>query len=184
MLRHDGGFLKELISKLTWVDYLALIALLRGLYVGYKSGVFQELLRVAAYVVTILVTLCLFEPAAQYLTLHTFLNIDSARIIGFVAALIIVYLLTKVVRMLLVKLLKPGEGGAVNRLLAAAIGGARLLVLLSFFFMGVDHSPLTQLKADIHTRSLTGPKIAEAAPTLVAFMSQMAPNLMPPRSDA
>ena len=184
MLRQDGGFLKELISKLTWVDYLALIALLRGLYVGYKSGVFHELLRVAAYTVTILVTLYLFEPLAQYLTLHTFLNLESARAIGFIGALVLVYLLTKLVRVILVKLLKPGEGGAVNRIIGALIGGARLLVLLSLFFMGVDHSPLTQLKADIHTRSLTGPKIAEAAPTLVAFMSQMAPNLMPPRSDA
>ena len=89
MLRQDGGFLKELISKLTWVDYLALIALLRGLYVGYRSGVLHELLRVAAYVVTILVTLYLFEPLAQYLTLHTFLNIESARAVGFIGALVL-----------------------------------------------------------------------------------------------
>ena len=176
--------MNELISKLTWVDYLALIALLRGLYVGSKSGVLHELLRVAAYVVTIIVTLYLFEPLAQYLTLHTFLNIESARAVGFIGALVLVYFLTKIIRVILVKLLKPGEGGAVNRIVGAAIGGARLLVLLSFFFMGVDHSPLTQLKADIHTRSLTGPKISVVAPALVGFMSQMAPNLMPPNSDA
>ena len=176
-MRKNGGLLKELISKLTWVDYLALIALLRGLYVGYKSGVFHELLRVAAYVVTIVVTLYLFEPLAQYLTLHTFLNIESARAVGFGVSLVLVYLVTKLVRIALVKILKPGEGGALNRLLGAAIGGARLLVLLSLFFMGVDHSPLTQLKADIHTRSLTGPKISEVAPTLVEFTTQMAPGL-------
>ena len=184
MLRQDGGFLKELISKLTWVDYLALIALLRGLYVGYKSGVIHELLRVTAYIVTMVVTLYLFEPLAQYLTLHTFLNIATARVIGFAGALVVVYLLTKILRTILVKLLKVGEGGFFNRVVGAAIGGARLLVLLSFFFMGVDHSPLTQLKADIHTRSLTGPRISEAAPTLVDFMSHMAPNLMPLKSDA
>jgi uncharacterized membrane protein required for colicin V production len=178
-LRNDGGFLKELISKLTWADYLAMIALLRGLYVGYKSGVFHELLRVAAYVVTIIVTLYLFEPLAQYLTLHTFLNIESARTVGFVGALVLVYLLTKLTRIILVKLLKPGEGGALNRAIGAAIGGTRLLILLSLFFMGVDHSPLTQLKTDIHTRSLTGPRLASVAPTLVEFMNQLAPNLTP-----
>ncbi len=171
--------MKELISKLTWVDYLALIALLRGLYVGYKSGLFQEILRVAAYLVTIFVALYLFETVAQYLTLHTFLNIATARVVGFVGALVIVFILTLLLRILLVKLLKVGEGGTLNRLIGAAMGGVRLLVILSFFFMGVDHSPLSQLKADIHTRSLTGSKIAEVAPTLVEFTSHLAPNLMP-----
>jgi uncharacterized membrane protein required for colicin V production len=179
VLRQDGGVLKELISKLTWVDYLALIALLRGLYVGYKSGVFHELLRVAAYVVTILATLFVFEPAAQYLTLHTFLNIESARAVGFIGALVLIYLLTKVVRMVLVKLLKPGPGSAMNGMIGAVIGSVRLLVLLSFVFMGIDHSPLSQLRTDIHTRSLTGPKIAEAAPVLVEFMSHLSLNAAP-----
>ena len=49
--------MKELISKLTCVDYIALVALLRGLYVGYRSGFFHELLRVASYLVTIVVTI-------------------------------------------------------------------------------------------------------------------------------
>ena len=183
MLRQDGGVLKELISKLTWVDYLALIALLRGLYVGYKSGVFHELLRVAAYVVTIVAALYVFEPLAQYLTLRTFLNIESARTIGFVGALILIYFLTKVARLILVKLLKPGVGGAINGFIGALIGGTRLLVLLSFLLMGIDHSPLSQLKTDIHTRSLTGPKIAQVAPMLVEFTSHLSPNAVP-KSDA
>jgi uncharacterized membrane protein required for colicin V production len=176
--------LKELISKLTWVDYLALIALLRGLYIGSISGVFHELLRVAAYAVTILATIYLFEPLAQYLTLHTFLNITSARAISFCSAFLIVYLAARGVRMLLVKLLKVGEEGALNRILGAAIGGTRLLVLLSFLFMGIDRSPLSQLKADIHTRSLTGAKIAEVAPTLVEFMSHLLPDSSSPKTDA
>ena len=176
--------MKELISELTWVDYLALIALLRGLYVGYKSGVFHEILRVAAYAVTIFVTLYLFEPLAQYLTLHTFLNITSSRVVSFTGTLVLVYILAKVLRAVLVKLLKVGEGGFLNRMIGGALGGARLLVLLSFFFMGVDYSPLSQLKADIHTRSLTGPKIAMVAPVLVEFMSHLSPSLAMPKSDA
>lgn len=171
--------MSELISKLTWVDYLALIALLRGLYVGSKSGVFHELLRVTAYVVTMLATFYLFEPLAQYVTLHSFLNIATARVAAFIGAMLLIYLLTKIIRMILVKLLKVGEGGALNRLVGAVIGGVRLLVLLSFFFMGVDHLPLAQLKADIHTRSLTGYKIAEVAPILVEFMSHLSPDLLP-----
>ena len=176
--------MKELISKLTWVDYLALIALLRGLYVGHKSGIFHELLRVAAYAVTIFVTFYLFELVAQYLTLHTPLNTTSARATGFIGVLMVVYLLTKVLRTILVKLLKVGEGGTVNRIVGAAIGGARLLTLLSFFFMGVDYSPLLQLKADIHNRSLTGAKISEVAPMLVEFMSPLAQNLALSKLDA
>lgn len=168
--------MKEFIARLNWVDYLALVAVLRGLYVGGKSGIFHEVLRVAAYLVTIAATFYLFEPLAQYLTLHTFLNIEVARGVSFVGALVLIYILTKLLRAILVKLLNVGEGGFFNRMIGAVIGGARLLLLLSFIFMGVDYSPLSQLKEDIHKRSLTGSKIVEVAPALVEFMNYLTPN--------
>ena len=175
--------MKDLISKLTWADYLALVALLRGLYVGYKSGFFQELLRVAGYVVTLIVTIFFYENIAQLLTLHTFLNLATARVVGFCALLSGVYVVVKIVRTVLVKLLKPGEGGAANRLLGTTVGGIRLLVLLSFLFMLVDHAPLRQLQEDVHKRSLTGYKIAQVAPTILEYMAQLSPQLSLSKND-
>ena len=60
--------MSEFFSRLVWVDYLAVIAALWGCYVGYKAGFFPELLRIAAYLVTVLVTFNFYEPLAQILT--------------------------------------------------------------------------------------------------------------------
>ena len=173
-----------MISKLTWADYVALVALLRGLYVGYKSGFFHELLRVAGFIVTIIVSVLFYEDVAQAITLNTFLNITFARIAGFCILLVVVFLVTKIVRSILLKLLKVGEGGAVNRILGMALGGARWLMLLSFFFMVVDQSPLKQLQEDVHKRSLTGSTIVQAAPALMEFMGQLSPKLALSKKDA
>ena len=169
--------MKELFSKLTWADYVALVALLRGLYVGYKSGFFHELLRLVCLLVTIVATLLYYGAIAQKLTLDTPLNQTMAGALAFCALLVVTYLATMVVRLILVKLLKLGEGGVLNRLLGMAMGATRWLLLLSFLFMAVDHSPLKQLKEDVHQRSLTGDKIAIAGPMLLDYLSQFSPEL-------
>ena len=179
-----GGVLKELISKLTWADYLALVALLRGLYVGYKSGFFPELLRIAAYLATVIVAFQFQEPLAQYLILNTFLNQAMSRAVALAGLLSGVFLVTKLLRALLLKLLKVGEGGLVNRLIGAAMGGCRWLVLLSLIFMLVDYLPLGPLKTDIHTRSMTGPRVVRVAPVLFDFLSSLSPQLALPKKAA
>ena len=169
--------MRELISKLTWVDYIALAALLWGLYAGYKAGFFHELLRVATYVATLVVTMIFFERLAQALTMRTPLNMIAARIVGFCLLLVVTYLVAKVIQVVLVKLLKVGEGGFLNRLLGMAVGGIRLVVLLSFLFLVVDASPMAQLKQDVHSRSLTGDRIAQLAPVILEFFSHLSPEL-------
>jgi uncharacterized membrane protein required for colicin V production len=176
--------LKELLSKLTWVDYIALVAVLRGLYVGYKSGIVQELLRIAAYIIALAVTLQFYEWAASQLTLNTFLNEATARVAAFVALLVGVYLVLALVRKVLIKMFKLSEGGPGGRLLGALLGSARLLVLLSFFFMLVDWTPLKELKTDVHERSLTGPSISRVAPLLYDFVLQLPAKLGVPAGGA
>ena len=169
--------MKEIVSKLTWVDYIALAALLRGLYVGYKSGIFQELLRVAAYIVAVALTAVLHGSVAQHLTLHTFLNEGSAKAVAFASVFVAMYMLLKIIRTVIVKALKVSEGGAGQKIMGALVGGARLLVLLSFFFMLVDMTPLNELKTDLHERSLTGPRIASVAPQIFEFVSRFSPEI-------
>ena len=169
--------MKDLLSKLTWVDYIALVAVMRGLYVGYKSGLLQEVMRVAAYLLSLLVAMQFHGLIAQQLTVRTFLNETTAKAAAFTVVLIAAFVLLKVLRTVLTKLLKLGESGGLQKMLGALLGGVRWLVLLSFFFMLVDATPLKELKTDVHERSLTGPTISQAAPVLYDFSSQILPKL-------
>ena len=169
--------MRDFFSRLTWVDYITFIAILRGCWVGYRSGLFPELLRILAYVVTIVVTFRFHEDLAQLLTVKTFLNLTTATAVSFFVLLVGLFLATKLVTMLLLKLLKVGEGGFFYRLLGLAIGACRWVILLSLVFMLIDYSPLSPLKTDIHNRSVIGPRVAMVAPMLFDFMSTLSPQL-------
>ena len=169
--------MKEFVSRLTWVDYVAVIAVLRGCYVGYKSGLFPELLRIAAYLITVIVTFQFQEPVTQFLTLKTVLNYTTARAISFFLLVVGVFSLTKLLIMLLLKLLKVGEGGFFYRLLGSVVGACRWVILLSLIFMLIGFSPLVPLKTDIEKRSYVGQKVASIAPLLFDFLSKVSPQL-------
>src|SRR4051812_40118990 len=114
--------------RLTWVDYVVFFALLRGFYVGYREGIFPELLRIASYMLTVLVAFYFYEQVAQQLTLRTFMNNATATAVAFVALVVTVFLVTKLLRMLLLKLLKVGEGGFFLRTVGLLLGGLRWLI--------------------------------------------------------
>ena len=169
--------MKEFIMRLQWVDYVAALVLLRGFYVGYKGGVFPEILRIASYLITFLITFWFYQPIAQQLILKTFLNSTTSTAVAFVLLLAAGLIATKLVCMVLLKILKVGEGGVPIRLVGMVIGGLRWIVLLSFIFMMIDHSPLEQLKKDIHTRSVVGEPVSQVAPLIFDYLSQLSPQL-------
>ena len=176
--------IRELFSKLTWVDYIVLFALARGMYVGYKSGFFTELLRVVSYGVTLVATILFYDALAQLLTLHTPLNSASARVVSFGVLFVALFIGTRVVQLLILSALKVGEGGFIQHLLGMLLGTARMLVVISFLFMLVDVCPGKQMKEDVHGRSLTGDRVARVAPTLLEFLSHLSPHLAVPGKSA
>ena len=104
------------------------------------------------------------------------MNETTARLAAFAGLLIGLHIALVVVRGVLAKVLKIDGKGTGQKILGAVLGGARLFVLLSFFFMLVDSTPLKELKTDVHTRSLTGPTLSQAAPMLYDFLSSFPPN--------
>ena len=173
--------MKEYLTRLTWVDYLAILAVLRGFYVGYRSGLFPEVLRIAAYLFAAIVTLQFYAMLAEYLTLNTPLNAGTARVVAILGLLTVSFALAKFITWILQNLLKIGDGGFFYRLLGMTLGGARWILLLSFLFMLIDQTPIATLKTDIDKRSLSGPEIKRLAPILFDFLSGLSPQLAVPR---
>lgn len=174
--------MKELISRLTWVDYLAFVAVLRGCYVGYRSGLFPEILRIVGYVVTVVITFRFHEEFAQFLTLKTFLNQTTSDALSFFLLIAGIFGLTKLVTVLFLRLLKVGDGNFIYRATGMILGACRWVMLLSLMFMVIDHLPVDTLKKDIRERSVTGPKIVTIAPILFDFLSTLSPQLAVPKN--
>ena len=171
--------MKEFISSLTWVDYVTLLAFLRGAYVGYRWGFFPELLRIVNYLACLLAALFFYEPLGQVLTLKTFLNVTMANAISYAGILVGVFIVGLILRLLILRVSKAGEGGFASRLAGMIAGAGRWLLLLSFLFFLIDHSPLERLKSDIHTRSYAGEAISTAAPVLYDYLSKISAQAKP-----
>lgn len=169
--------MSEIISQITWVDFLVAMLCIRGLYVGYKSGLFPELLRITSYLVTAVAAFWFQRGLTNYLTMKTFLNESSAKFLSLVGLLIVFFAVTKVATMLILKFLKLGEGGGLYRALGMVLGVLRWCVLLSILFMVIDYLPFSGLKNDIHEKSVTGSRIAAIAPTAFEYLSKIAPSL-------
>jgi uncharacterized membrane protein required for colicin V production len=153
------------------------VAALRGCYVGYRSGFFPELLRIAVYVVTVVVTLRFYDPLAQFLTLKTFMNFNTAKAFAFVALLAGVFGLGKLLTMLILKAIKSEEGGLINRVAGLCLGVGRWILILSFLFMLIGFFGLGPLKNDIENRSVVGPRVARIAPLIFDFLAKLSPQL-------
>lgn len=175
--------MKEFFSQVTWVDYLAVIAVLRGFWVGYKSGFFPELLRIVTYIVTAIVSFRFHGPLAEFFTLKTVLNTATAEVFALVVLIVGTFGFSTLLVKLLLKLLKIGDGGLFYRLLGMVFGAARWLLLLGLIFMLIDGSPFTTLKTDIHERSLVGPKLSLAAPAIFDFLASLSPQLGLPQKE-
>ena len=169
--------MKEFISRLTWVDYLTVIVALRGVYVGFKSGFFPELLRIVIYLVTVIAAFHFYEPFAEQITLKTFLNLQVSTVIAFAVIFLVVFLILRLAMLFFLKLLKVGEGGAVNRFLGGILGVGRWMLLLSILFMLIDDFPAPSLKSDIKEHSIAGPYVSKVAPALFDFLSTLSPQL-------
>ena len=169
--------MKDFFARLSWVDYIAVAFLLRGLYVGYKSGIFAELMRTVGHLLSVIAALLAQGVAAEHLTLNTVLNESTARIIGFVVVLFTALIGTFFLRKMIIKILKVGEGDKLQRILGSLLGGARWIILLSLVFMAINASPLKQLKADVQQRSFAGAAISQVAPTVFGFLGQLAPEI-------
>ncbi len=169
--------MNEFLTRLTWVDYVTAMVVLRGLFVGYRDGIFPEILRIASYLATVLVAFYFYEPLGQWITLQTFFNNATSTALAFVGLIIAGLITTKILRSILLKLLKVGQGPFFLRLVGMVFGALRWVIVLSFIFMMIDHSPLTQLKKDIHTRSIVGEWVSQMGPVMFDYMGHVSPQL-------
>lgn len=172
---------KEIFSQVTWVDFLVIVLALRGCYVGYKSGLLPEFLRIVSYIVTVVAAFSFQEEFTQYLTLNTFLNQATAKALSLVLLLTAFFILAKLALWIFLKFLKIGKGNALYNVLGMVVGCCRWIILLSLLFSVIDNLPFSGLKKDIHEKSVMGKPIAEVAPTLFDYLSTLSPTLGTPK---
>ena len=166
--------IKEFILTLNWVDYIIVIAFLRGAFVGYHSGLLSELLIVFTYGSAIVGAIGFSPFLGQLIEKQLPVEGMVANTAAAFIVFIIIFLVFRLASVILLKLAPPGEGSLL-RLVGLFIGVIRWAVILSALFMFVDRTHITIIHEDIIYKSRFAQPLLPIAPTTVEYLSSILP---------
>lgn len=165
----------EFLQTLSWIDYLIVAGIGRGLLVGYKSGGFVELFRWVNLIVTLAVLVAFTGTLAAYVQTHTLLSADLSQKSVIVVLALISYMVLRGITGLILKFASM-DNNWVMKILGVVLGGVRWAVLLSFVLFAINSLQLIVIGKDVLETSRWGAGIEPIAPGLVDFASGMVPR--------
>lgn len=151
---------------------------LRGAYVGYKEGVFAEVLRICVYSATFLTGVTFASELTPLIEEHFSLDPELAKIAAMILLFIATFLILRVLAIVLLKIIKPAEGIIFN-LLGLSLGVFRWAVILSIAFMLIHKANIQVLTQDINEKSQFAKPILVIAPTGYSYLTSILPDLPP-----
>ena len=163
--------MREFLSTFNWVDWVIIVGLLRGAWMGHKTGIFKELLRLMSYFVTLF---CIVQYASRLV-----LYIQSywppftgawAEIAGGAAVGVAAFLACKLVTMIICKLVKSGEGFLYS-FLGVFAGMTRWALVMSAVMMFLSQANFTLVAEDVENVSRLAPYIRPIAPTAFEYIA-------------
>jgi membrane protein required for colicin V production len=154
---------------MTWLDYAVLGVFAVSLVLGAWRGLVREVVSILGWVIAFLAANLLagpVGPAMPQAIPTPELRVAAAYVAIFIASLI----LTSLVGLLLSKVIKAVGLGGVDRLLGAAFGAARglLILLAAGLLAGLTGAPTQAWWRD----SLSGPLLVQAAGMLKPLLPQ------------
>lgn len=126
-----------------WLDTTLLAALSVGAVLGFVSGLFYQLARIASFALAVTATILLHEPATQMLREALLRDADASIVAAtaYAAVFLSVYLVLLIVTRLLRTWLRSTDLAPLDRLLGAGLGLAKVALLLGLFCWTLPHWP-------------------------------------------
>jgi len=167
--------LKEFLSTLNWVDYVIVLAFVRGAFVGYKEGIFAEIFRFAVYGGSSIGAVLLAPAFAPTIQKYFKFDEDPAITVAVLLIAMALFLTLRLTSLLLLKVVKGG--GVLFNLLGMTAGLLRWAVILSMVFMAVKYANVSMVYEDIEQKSRFAQPIIPIAPTVYEYISSVVPSL-------
>jgi len=123
---------------------------------GYLRGLSGELAQLVSLGVAFFLGIRYFTPIANWMVIHTRLNLESARVVGFVATVLSAFLVMHVLRRLLGVFMKIVFEDKFDRVGGLVAGFLRGCVLLIIVFLAMNLWPHPYLNRKFGTESVIG----------------------------
>ena len=167
----------EILSRINWVDALALILILRTSYIALHDGLSHEIFPLLGSICMIVFSLRYYHKIAEFLYyLGLLFPIDLLNILGFILAAVPMGILLRFMKLALDKIMKVSWHPFIERsggLLAGIVRGA---ILTSTVLIVIALIPAPYLQRSIKDKSLTGIYFFRIGPILYENVYKLLPD--------
>jgi len=154
------------ISLFNLVDVLAFIVIAFGMLLGARRGLSGELAGMVSSMIGFILGVVFFGPVVEWMTEHSRLGTQSARMVSFIVVFLIVFAIMLVVRLILKLLLKFAIEKKSDRWGGALAGMVKSLVVVLAVFLIMIMSPGESLRRMFGKESMIGSLLLRAIPEL------------------
>lgn len=147
----------DVLTRVNWVDVLALILIIRISYVAFQDGLSHEIFPFLTTIFTITITLHYYTSLGEFLTQGVLkFPLVLANFLAFTALAAVSWVVFKFLKIILDKIIKVQWHPAVEKVGGMVIGIMRSFVVVSLVLILLSVTPLSYLQRSIRERSLTG----------------------------
>ncbi len=167
----------DIISRINWVDILAVIIIARTSYVALQDGLSHEIFPLIGTALTAAISLQYYHIAASSIKSVIAVPISILDLSAFSVLVVGIGLLFKLARVLVDALMKVTWHPFVEKVGGLICGMARGSIVVSIMLIIMSLAPLSYLQHSIRERSLTGIFFLRIAPEIHAKAAWMLPTI-------
>ena len=166
----------EILKHVNWPDCLIIVLLIRCGYVGLKKGLFGEIFKSIGIIAALVLSLYNCVRLGKYISENSFLPLLYSGLLSFIALLILIVFIFRLVRLVAGRLMKVEFGPRLNGFGGALLGLARGAVIGGIILLGLSWLPIRGICETINQRSYLGPSLIKVIPTIYDGVMRIYPE--------
>lgn len=157
----------EVITKINWVDILAVILMLRISYVAFRDGLSHEIFPLIGSILIMALAIRYYTVLGSSVSRNMMnMPVELANFLSFLMLVIALGFLVKLLRIALDKIVKVQWHPIMEKFGGLAIGIVKAYIITGIVLMTLSLMPLSYLSRSIKDKSLTGKYILMAGPRI------------------
>ena len=155
-----------------WVDLLIVLIVVRGIYIGIKTGLSYEFYRFLALILGYYSALVFHSDGARFIMSHTLIKEKWAHLVAFIGIATIVFLVVIIVLKVLHKIMRIEFAPGINGIGGGIIGGLRSFFIVSLVLLAIFFVPCRYIKKQIYDDSYLGNYAIKYTPRVFSYVSK------------
>ena len=155
------------MSRIIWADLLAIIVVLRSIYVGSQRGFFGELFHIFGTCLVIVFSIHFYIPVSGFINKYLFIPLNIGNLISFLLIAGVIYAALRIISNLLQRVMKiEAVQTVLNKTGGPLLGLASGFLLSVFIFFIMFLTPVDYITDSAKTKSFFAPFFIKAGVVL------------------